>query len=380
MESEKFSIKISPEVLATDLFASVYTASTIYDLQQNGVPTSSTPFTAITQDYIVYSGMSDILSGGTNGTSLLTGLTIPVFFTQTYNDIGYYSEFDGLMYQKDIITNFLYSGDNLSNLFSVSLYNTSGDFTESYLDFTTFTVDWGDGTVPQLLTSTQQNHIYANSGNYVITLSGANPWGVTTVSKPITIPLVSAFVPNPNGSIIFTPQGGNWSNIPISSNYIFPLDAINNASYQSSSNWTTVPFTVSGYTKSKLQDLRRYGPNPYTVGYVFTKNNQFYGQVDSIQNGITGYTIENISYFDLPDGKTFYVMNSSGLTANDLDISIITKNEQLLDFVMAPQIQTDIYVERGKYSAFEALERLGEVDNIGDLEQYGYGFFKINNA
>ena len=181
MESEKFSIKISPEVLATDLFASVYTASTIYDLPQNGVPTSSTPFTAITQDYVVYSGMSDILSGGTNGTSLLTGLTIPVFFTQTYNDIGYYSEFDGLMYQKDIITNFLYSGDDTTNLFSVSLYNTSGDFTESYLDFTTFTVDFGDGTAPQLLNSTQQNHVYLNPGDYVITLSGANPWGVTTV-------------------------------------------------------------------------------------------------------------------------------------------------------------------------------------------------------
>jgi hypothetical protein len=380
MESEKFSIKISPEVLATDLFASVYTASTIYDLPQNGVPTSSTPFTAITQDYVVYSGMSDILSGGTNGTSLLTGLTIPVFFTQTYNDIGYYSEFDGLMYQKDIITNFLYSGDDTTNLFSVSLYNTSGDFTESYLDFTTFTVDFGDGTAPQLLNSTQQNHVYLNPGDYVITLSGANPWGVTTVSKPITIPLLGAFVPNPNGTIVFTPQGGNWANTPISSDYIFPLDSINNATYQASSNWTTVPFSVSGYTKSKIQDLRRYGPNPYTVGYVFTKNNQVYGQIDLIQNGITGYTIENISYFDLPNGKTFYVMNSSGLTVNDLDVSVITKNEQLLDFVMAPQIQSDIFVERGKYSAFEALERLGEVDNIGDLELYGYGFFKINNA
>ncbi len=380
MELEKFSIKISPEVLANDLFASVYTASTIYDLPQNGVPTSSTPFTAITQDYVVYSGMSDILSGGTNGTSLLTGLTIPVFFTQTYNDIGYYSEFDGLMYQKDIITNFLYSGDDTTNLFSVSLYNTSGDFTESYLDFTTFTVDFGDGTAPQLLSSTQQNHVYLNSGDYVITLSGANPWGVTTVSKPITIPLLGAFVPNPNGTIVFTPQGGNWANTPISSDYIFPLDSINNATYQASSNWTTVPFAVSGYTKSKIQDLRRYGPNPYTVGYVFTKNNQVYGQIDLIQNGITGYTIENISYFDLPNGKTFYVMNSSGLTVNDLDVSVITKNEQLLDFVMAPQIQSDIFVERGKYSAFEALERLGEVDNIGDLELYGYGFFKINNA
>ena len=380
MESEKFSIKISPEVLQSDLFASVYTASTIYDLPQNGVPTSSTPFTAITQNYVVYSGMSQILSGGTNGDSILTGLTIPVFFTQTYNDIGYYSEFDGLMCQKDIVTNFLYSGDDTTNLFSVSLYNTSGDFTESYLDFTTFSVDWGDGTSPQLLASTQQSHVYGNSGNYVITLSGANPWGITTVSKPITIPLVNSFEPNPNETIVFTPQGGSWTNIPISSDYIFPLDSINNASYQASSNWTTTPFVVSGYTKSKIQDLKRYGPNPFTVGYVFTKNNQIYGQIDSIQNGITGYTIENITYFDLPDGKTFYVMNSNGLTVDDLNVSVITKNEQLLDFVMAPQIQTDIYVERGKYSAFEALERLGEIDNIGDLERYGYGFFKINNA
>jgi len=339
MESEKFSIKISPEVLNGDLFASVYTASTIYNLPQNGIPTSSTPFTAITQDYVVYSGMSEILSGGTNGDSLLTGLTIPVFFTQTYNDIGYYSEFDGLMYQKDIVTNFLYSGDDTTNLFSVSLYNTSGDFTESYLDFTTFSVDWGDGSTSQILTTSQQNHVYTNPGNYVITLSGANPWGVTTVSKPITIPLLPAFVPNPNGTIVFTPQGGNWTNIPVSSDYIFPLDSNISATYQASSNWTTVPFVVSG-----------------------------------------GYTIENITYFDLPDGKTFYVMNSDGLKVSDLNVSVITKNEQLLDFVMAPQIQTDIYVERGKYSAFEVLERLGEVDNIGDLEQYGYGFFKINNA
>jgi hypothetical protein len=47
---------------------------------------------------------------------------------------------------------------------------------------------------------------------------------------------------------------------------------------------------------------------------------------------------------------------------------------------MDPEIQTDVLVERGRYSAFESLERLGEVDNIGDLERYGYGFFKINTT
>ena len=380
MGSEKFNIVISPEVLSNDLFNLVYTAKTYYDLPTNGVPTNSTPFTATTQNFSLYSGMTQILSGGTNGYSLLTGLTIPIMLTQTYNDIGYYSEFDGLLLQKDIVTNFLYSGTNPSNLFSLTLFNTSGDFTESYLDFTTFTVDWGDGSSYQQLTTTEQTHVYQSTGSYVITLSGSNPWGVTTVTKPVTIPLVSAFSQNPSGFITFTPQGGSWANTPISYNYIYPLDSINTASYQSSSNWTTVPFAVSGFTTSKLRDLRRYGTNPYTVGYIFTKNNQFYGKIDSIIDGVTGYTIESINYYDLPDGKTFYVMNSNGLTPNDLDLSMITKNEQLLDFVMAPQVQTDIFVERGKYSAFEALERLGEVDNIGDLERYGYGFFKINVA
>ena len=42
-----------------------------------------------------------------------------------------------------------------------------------------------------------------------------------------------------------------------------------------------------------------------------------------------------------------------------------------------PEIQTDVYVERGKNSALEFVERLGEVDNVGDLEKYGYGFFNV---
>ncbi len=167
MESEKFSLLISPEVLNSDVFALVYTAKTYYDLPANGVPTNATAFTATTQNFFVYSGMSQILSGGTNGTSLLTGLTIPIMLTQTYNDIGYYSEFDGLIAQQDIITNFLVSGDNTSNLFSISLYNTSGDYTTSYLDFTTFSVDWNDGSTIQQLTSTQQNHVYQFPGKYI---------------------------------------------------------------------------------------------------------------------------------------------------------------------------------------------------------------------
>jgi hypothetical protein len=57
--------------------------------------------------------------------------------------------------------------------------------------------------------------------------------------------------------------------------------------------------------------------------------------------------------------------------------SAITKNEALLNVIDEPVIQTNVFVERGKNSGIETLVRLGEVDNLGDLDNYGYGFFKV---
>lgn len=381
MESEKYSVLISPENISLDLFGFVYTADTGYDYEEQqpclNFATPSQQFK--NENTYFYLSMSDILSGGTNGNSLLTGLTIPVVFTQTYNDIGVYSEFDGLILQKDIVTNFLFSGTNIMDTYEVTLFNTSGDFNLSYLDFTTYIVDWGDG-VSQQLTTTSTNHIYSSNGDYTISLSGSNPWGVTVIQKNVTIPLVLSVITNQQGTITFTPQQGNWANIPVSYNYIFDGDAQNNVTSQISSNFTTVPFQISGFTSSKLQDLRRWGPTPYTVGYIFNKNNQLFGQVDDINDNYTAYTINNVNYYDLVNGKTFYIVNSSGITSNDIMASSITKNEYLLDFVMSPEIQTDVYIERGKYSAFEPLQRLGEVDNIGDLVRYGYRYYRIKTT
>jgi hypothetical protein len=57
----------------------------------------------------------------------------------------------------------------------------------------------------------------------------------------------------------------------------------------------------------------------------------------------------------------------------------MTKNEALMNIVSDPQVQSDVYIERGNNSALERIQRLGEVDNIGDLENYGYGFFNFVN-
>jgi hypothetical protein len=45
--------------------------------------------------------------------------------------------------------------------------------------------------------------------------------------------------------------------------------------------------------------------------------------------------------------------------------------------VNATEIQSNVFIVRGKLSGTESLLRLGEVDNLGDLIKYGYGYFKL---
>jgi hypothetical protein len=52
----------------------------------------------------------------------------------------------------------------------------------------------------------------------------------------------------------------------------------------------------------------------------------------------------------------------------------------LLNVIDEPQVASDVFVERGKQSGLESIMRLGEIDNVGDLEKYGYGFFTINTT
>ena len=89
MNEEKYYIKISPESLKSDIVEETLSGVT----------------------FGVYSAMTQILSGGTDGSSLLTGLTVPIVFNQTFDDMGFYSTFDGFLLQKDVVSNFIISGD-----------------------------------------------------------------------------------------------------------------------------------------------------------------------------------------------------------------------------------------------------------------------------
>jgi hypothetical protein len=329
----------------------------------------------------VYSAMTQVVSSGPNGTSLLTNLSVPILLRQNAVDAGYYSPFDGAVLQKDVVTNFLFSSTT-SQPYVWNVYNTSDQF-QKFLDLSAYKVDWGDGTPKETITTYAPNsitHTYPTATKeYTITLEQTNPWGVTKVSKKINVPFTNVTIFNPNGETFFMPLTGNWIGTPVSYDYIFSGDAVNEVSAQTSNNYVTVPFTVSGVTKSRINELALYGSPKFQVGVPVISNGQIWGAISDMNSVFTAYTITEVNYYDYSDGTTIFFQKSSGLTSNNLSSVPITKDEVLLKVVDQAQVQTNVFVERGKNSAYERIMRLGEVDNLGDMINYGYGFFNVVN-
>ena len=330
----------------------------------------------------VYSGMSQIVSGNTYGTSLLTGLTVNILLTQSAVDAGYYTPFDGAVMQKDVVSNFIFSSTT-SDPYRVYLYNTSSEF-QKFLDLSKYVVNWGDGSQLQDVTTYTPNsisHVYPSANKtYTITLSQTNPWGVIKVQKNVTLPYSAVTIYNQQGTAYFTPAGGNWFGTPVSYDYIFSGDAVNVVSAQTTNNVEQVPFIVSGLTTSRVTELALYGSPKYQIGVPVIKNGEIWGAITNISAIYTAYTITGINFYDYADGTSIFFQESSGFTDSNLTAVPITKLESLLKVMDQPQIQTDVFLERGKNSAYERVQRLGEIDNLGDLLNYGYGFFNVQKA
>lgn len=383
MTEDRYYIKISPENILSDLVQVPYTASSFVITAITGnccfVTTIPKGVGFVTGTTGYYVSMQKLLSGGTNGISTLTGLTIPILMRQNNVDVGFYSVFDGAILQKDVVTNFIFSA-RTNQPFRYYIYNTSEKDLKNFLSLSSYRVSWGDGSEQDLFT-TSKDHVYAAPGTYKITLKQKTPWGLNIVTKTIVVPFTGSTIPDPFGSATFTPNIGSWSATPVSYDFIFTGDSINLISSQTSDNYVSIPIMISGYTQSRIEELRQYGKIPFRTGKCIEKEGEkCWGVITTditIPNPFTGYTIQGTNYVDFEDGYTVYMFNSSGLTSNWMVQSAMTKNEALLNVVFDPEVQSDIFIERGKNSAQERVERIGEVDNIGDLENYGYGFFNF---
>ncbi len=108
MEAQEYKFIISPENIKSDLALVPYTGVTditnFLDPCCFNVSESTTSQEGLSG---VYLPMSYLLSGNTGGTSFLTGLSVNIMITETTVDIGYYTPFDGLVLQADVLNNFI---------------------------------------------------------------------------------------------------------------------------------------------------------------------------------------------------------------------------------------------------------------------------------
>lgn len=351
---DTYKIKISPEVLKFDIRPESYDGF----------------------NFGYYSGMTEILSGGTNGTSLLTGLTIPIVLKQEFNDIGYYSVFDGNISQYGQQINFVYSASSAQPY--VYYFFLTTDSNIKYFDNTFYSVDWGDGSEIENVTvvspqSIQHTYPQIITGR-TITLTGTNSIGTFIVQKNIQVPFTGITIDNPLGKVYFTNFDGSWVNTPEFIDTFFTGDSYN---YLPTTN---VPYTISGFTESLYDEFLQYGAQKYPpIGQVINILNGVTGVTTNIDTQFTAYTINNVNYVDYINGTTMFFAISSGLTISDVVFSAITKDEVLMNVIEIPEIQLTGIIERGKNSGMERFLRIGEVDSVGDIVRYGYGFFNVVN-
>lgn len=389
MELQEYKFIVSPENVKSDIIFVPYSGET--DITTIIDPCCLTGFTyssTTTGTTGVYLPWDYLLSGNTGGTSFLTGLSVNIMLTESAVDIGYYTPTDGLILQQDVLNNFIATANTI-NPYTYSFYNTSDLELIKFLQLVTYTLDWGDGTPPQaVLGITPITHTYpVGQATYTITLTANSPWGISKVQKVVNVPYTNVTITNPQGNIVFYPAGGNWTGTPLDYNYIFSGDSNTDINDYYSYNYTNVPFPITGLTLSTVNDLAQFGPKSNLSAGKFKLGVQVTGTTGAIgtywgpdpTGSYTAYTINGINYLDYED-FTIYVTDSYGLVPGEIELTAITKNEALLNVIDQPEIITNVYVERGKYTPLENIMRIGEVDNVGDLEKYGYKYFNVEKV
>jgi hypothetical protein len=181
-------------------------------------------------------------------------------------------------------------------------------------------------------------------------------------------------------------------------------------------NFLNTNARISGYTDSKVEDLRTYSEiSPYIID--FDINSETYTNYSGI-SGIKGVDrvksvgLETKYVFNSPTGSTQGTQNQihgmryidiSGQTRNveiegdvfevpltemhyigegwnmtNTSLSGLTKEEYLFGIISPPEVESDVFIDRGITSVMDKHLRLSEVKNIGELTNHGNGFYKIN--
>lgn len=281
---------------------------------------------------------------------------LPIFLDSDVDELGIMVGFDGDIEQIEQLCNFTYVASGLT----LTVYNTTNTNKINKVVEAEFEINWGDGspTIPISILG-HSGHTYSTSGETTVTITMNSPWGVKTTSKKIKLPQQQSD-PTDLGSITF--------NIPYTEITGFTQNYQNDYDYDTTGyTGTTTFFAIA---KSRIIEKQIYGGTytGTTTGTTTISGENFL---------YTGYTLDDLDYLDLSDGTTYVSGNTINFVSEAEFTKKLTRNEHYLGFINEPMIYSDIFVERGKMGVSEFNLRLGEIDNLGELEIYGNGFFNV---
>jgi hypothetical protein len=311
----------------------------------------------ITSGYYQWSGsIWNIYTGNTN-----PDYNLPIYLESSVDEFGVMVGFDGDITQVDGLCNFTYTQTGTT----VQIYNTADVLVLRKIADQVFTINWGDGNTSSILVSDGTpsanlptvTHSYTGNGEYTIFLTLDSPWTKQRLSKVVTIPQ-NLSVPNPFGTF-------SGYTIPYTTITSQTQNYLNDYDYTNNTGNTTISFAAIG--KSRISELKLYGSTTYSGVTTGTTNGM----------NFSAYTIDSLYYMDFDDGYTTITGSTSNYTKEEVFNNMITRNEHFLGFIDEPTVYSDIFVERGKQSVMENNLRLCEIDNVGELDIYGNGFFSV---
>jgi hypothetical protein len=311
----------------------------------------------ITSGYYQWSGSIWNLYTG----QIVPDCYLPIYLESSVDEFGVMVGFDGEITQIEQLCNFTYTQTGST----IQVYNTADVLVLRKIFNQVFTIHWGDGSTSSIVVSDgtpnanlpSVTHTYSSSGNYTISITLDSPWTKQRLSKAVTTPQ-NLSIQNPLGT--FSGYTIPYTTITSQTqNYLNDLDYTNNTGN------TTISFAAIG--KSRISELKLYGANTYSGVTTGTTNGM----------NFSAYTIDGLYYMDFDDGYTTITGSTVGYTKEEVFNNMITRNEHFLGFIDDPTIYSDIFVERGRQGVMENNLRLGEIDNMSELDVYGNGYFNV---
>jgi hypothetical protein len=300
---------------------------------------------------------------GKNKSAAHPDYEIPITLDAKADELGIMVGFDGEVDQVEQLCNFTYKASGNT----ITVYNTTNTNTLKRVVDATFQINWGDSTTSSISILGNVTKTYSTPGNKTISITMNSPWTVQTLSRTVNLPLA---IGNPTslGTLSFT----------------FPYTDYGVVLSGSTKTPTALTFVAAG--KSRIIEKKLYGGNTYS-GVTSTS-------LPGTTLTCSKYTVDGLDYYDCSDGVTYitgkvpnHIINgTTGFTSynSNTDFAVeyvtnkmLTRNEHFLGFISEPQVYSDIFVERGKMGVSEFNLRLGEIDNIGELDIYGNGFFVV---